>query len=289
MEGLAAYYSNRLNGRRATSGQVFDQNALARAIGHHSRRLRQRRADAAERVDARTDRNAYPRDERHSACQWILRNLRLPAGGLISGAFYALAPVWMQSQGVGYETIGLFMLAAVLGGLAFQTPVGRLSDRLDRRFVLAALAIGFACAAVTLAHLPRSLPMVLSVAALLGGFMSTLYPVCVAHAHDRMPTDRVVEVSSRLILLSGVGSVLGPLVGMSLMARYDIDGVLYMMAAAAIFLALVAAGRSLTAARPPRLARPFAILAPQAASLAHDPVGSTGEDLAHRDAVSGNR
>ena len=27
MEGLAAYYSNRLNGRKTASGQVFDQNA----------------------------------------------------------------------------------------------------------------------------------------------------------------------------------------------------------------------------------------------------------------------
>jgi rare lipoprotein A len=31
MEGLAAYYSNRLNGRRTASGQVFDQNALTAA------------------------------------------------------------------------------------------------------------------------------------------------------------------------------------------------------------------------------------------------------------------
>ena len=31
MEGLAAYYSNRLNGRRTASGQVFNQNALTGA------------------------------------------------------------------------------------------------------------------------------------------------------------------------------------------------------------------------------------------------------------------
>ena len=48
--------------------------------------------------------------------------------------------------------------------------------------------------AVILVHLPRSLPVVLPPAALLGGFMSTLYPVCVSHAHDRMPADRVVRL-----------------------------------------------------------------------------------------------
>jgi hypothetical protein len=87
-----------------------------------------------------------------------------------------------------------------------------------------------------------------------------------------MPADRVVAVSGRLILVSGIGSVLGPLIGTTLMARFDIDGVIYLMAAAALLLAVLAAGRSLTAAAPRHLARTFRILAPQAASLAHDPL-----------------
>ena len=148
--------------------------------------------------------------------------------GLVSSAFYALVPAWMQGENIDRATIALFMLVAVLGGLVFQVPVGRLSDRFDRRIVLAALSLGFAVAAVALVLLPRSLPMVLTAAALLGGFMSTLYPVCVAFAHDRMPADRVVAVSGRLILVSGLGSVIGPLVGTSLMARFDINGVFYL-------------------------------------------------------------
>jgi MFS family permease len=197
--------------------------------------------------------------------------------GLIAGAFYALVPAWMQDEGIQRATIGLFMLVAVLGGLAFQVPVGRLSDRFDRRIVLTVLSFGFASTAVALIHLPRSLAVVLPAAAVLGGFMSTLYPVCVADAHDRLPADRVVAVSSRLILVSGLGSVLGPLIGMSLKARYDIDGVFYLMATAALLLALLAAGRSFTSPSPLHLRRPFKILAPQAAPLAHDPLGSLDE------------
>ena len=64
--------------------------------------------------------------------------------GLVGGAFYALVPAWMQDQGTPRETIALFMLVAVLGGFAFQIPVGRLSDRFDRRIVLAFLSLGFA-------------------------------------------------------------------------------------------------------------------------------------------------
>jgi MFS family permease len=197
--------------------------------------------------------------------------------GLISGAFYALVPAWMQDAGIARTTIALFMLVAVLGGLAFQVPVGWLSDRFDRRLVLAALGLGFAGFAVMLVHLPRSLPVVLPTATLLGGFMSTLYPVCVSHAHDRMPADRVVAVSGRLILLSGLGSVVGPLVGTGLMAHFNIDGVFYFMAAAALLLAALAASRSLTTTAPQHLERSFDILAPQAASLAHNPLEASDE------------
>ena len=55
--------------------------------------------------------------------------------GLISSAFYALVPAWMQDAGTARETIALFMLVAVLGGLAFQVPVGRLSDHFRSREV----------------------------------------------------------------------------------------------------------------------------------------------------------
>ena len=47
-----------------------------------------------------------------------------------------------------------------------------------------------------------------------------------------------MPVSGRLILLSGLGSVLGPLIGMGLMARFGIDGVFYLMSAAALLVGL---------------------------------------------------
>jgi hypothetical protein len=53
--------------------------------------------------------------------------------------------------------------------------------------------------------------------------------------------------------------------------------VFYFMAAAAILLALVAAGLRMTTAPALRLPRPFKVLAPQAASLASDPLGFSDE------------
>jgi MFS family permease len=112
------------------------------------------------------------------------------ANGFVSGSFYALVPAWLEGRGVERPTIALLMLAAVLGGLAFQMPVGRLSDRLDRRLVLAGIAAGLAGAAIALVLLPRQLPVALPAIALLGGFLSTIYPVCVAHAPPSAPRFR---------------------------------------------------------------------------------------------------
>jgi MFS family permease len=175
--------------------------------------------------------------------------------GLVSAAFYALVPAWMLDEGIERDTIAIFMLVAVLGGLAFQVPVGRLSDRFDRPIVLAVLSLGFAVAAIALVNLPHSRLVVFPVAALLGGFMSTPYPVCVADAHDHMPADRIVAVSGQLILVSGLGSIIGPLIGTSAMAHFSIDGLPYFVAATALLLALVAAARRLSGAPPIHQAR----------------------------------
>lgn len=201
--------------------------------------------------------------------------------GMISSSFYALVPAWMLSEQIPQETIALFMLVAVLGGLALQVPVGRLSDRSDRRVVLIGLALGFSAAAILLVLLPQRLAVVLPVAALLGGFMSTLYPVCVAHALDRMPADRVVAVSGRLILVSGFGSALGPMVGAGVMARLDIDGLLYFMAAATALLAAVVGLRIRAKAPPVHVERPFEIIDPTTAPISQEPEATDEDGTPH--------
>jgi hypothetical protein len=74
--------------------------------------------------------------------------------------------------------------------------------------------------------------------------------------------------------VSGLASVIGPLIGTSLMARFGINGLLYFMAASTLFLSLIAGGGSLIKAAPHRLRRTFEILAPQAVLLAHDSLSS---------------
>jgi len=189
--------------------------------------------------------------------------------GCLSGAFYALVPAWMRGEGIDQSAIAMFMFTTVMGGLMFQVPVGLLSDRLDRRLVLVLLSLGFAMVAVVIINLPHYRWIIFMAALLFGGFMSTIYPVGVAHSHDLMPKEQIVAVSGRLILLHGTGVSLGSLIGSVLMRSYDIDGVFYFMAAIAAVLVIVASYRCIKVKEIPHEPRPFDVLSPQAASLSH--------------------
>jgi MFS family permease len=189
------------------------------------------------------------------------------AGGLISGSFYALVPVYAQSNGRSVLEISSYMALAITGGLLMQVPVGRLSDAFDRRLVAGVVAFAFAGLALAIAP-TRTTPWFPAVWLLLGGFMSVIYPVCVAHANDRMPAERAVSVSGRLILVSGIGSALGPLLGAATMSAFGIRGLFHYMAAVAALFALFALARAL-GVRAPRFKqrRPFLLLP---AIFAHD-------------------
>ena len=83
------------------------------------------------------------------------------------------------------------MALAIFGGLTLQIPVAQLSDRFDRRLVAGFVALAFAGLAL-IVPVARSHWFINSWL-LLGRFMSVIYPVCVAHANDRMPAERATQ------------------------------------------------------------------------------------------------
>ena len=173
--------------------------------------------------------------------------------------------------------ISSYMALAITGGLLMQIPIGKLSDSFDRRLVAGVVA--FAFAGLALAIVPaRITPWFPAVWLLLGGFMSVIYPVCVAHANDRMPAERAVSVSGRLILISGTGSALGPLLGASAMETLGIGGLFQCMAVIAGLFAIFALTRTLGVSPPAaKRRRPFlllpAIFSHDLAAAAKEPTG----------------
>ncbi len=143
------------------------------------------------------------------------------ATGMASSALFGIGPVYAESSGLSVSQISFFMTAILLGCIVLQWPIGGLSDKLDRRLVIAIVA--FLATAAALAAVPvsqMSTWTLLALMAAFGGLSIPLYSLCIAHANDYLEPEQMVAASSGLVLASGVGAVLGPItasVSMALM------------------------------------------------------------------------
>jgi MFS family permease len=156
-------------------------------------------------------------------------------GGTVTGSFWTLGPVYASAIGFSPGDVGLFMIAAILGGAALQFPIGRLSDRLDRRRVILVLALAGAIASVLLGlHGEGDAALVL--AFFFGATVMPLYALCMAHANDIVTEDRFVETASGILMMNSLGSVLGPTIAAPLMAWLG-PGAIFHFAGTSLFLA----------------------------------------------------
>lgn len=172
------------------------------------------------------------------------------ASGLVMGAFWGMAPVYAASRGLDRASIGVAMGVTVCGGAALQWPIGRLSDRGDRRLAIAAVCALAALVALAVKMLQTKEPaLLLGLCALYGGLAFSLYPLCVAYLLDRLPPESLLGGCSTLLFLTGVGATLGPALSGQLMHWLGPSVFPVILAATLATMAVVAAGRRLLRAR----------------------------------------
>ncbi|RLP26127.1 MFS transporter [Mesorhizobium sp. YM1C-6-2] len=138
--------------------------------------------------------------------------------GVANGAWGTLGAVYGARIGISTAEIALMMSLVVVAGAALQMPVGRLSDKTDRRYVLIGASLASAIVGVLIfVATPRSGAFVLTMTAAYGAFAYTLYSLAVAHANDHANAEDFVKVSGGLLLLYGFGTMIGPVIGAALM------------------------------------------------------------------------
>ena len=133
--------------------------------------------------------------------------------GVMLGAFYALGAVYVRRLGMDLSETAWFMSVVILGGVALQWPLGRLSDRFDRRRVIVVAFAGTFVTCIALSLMTGPGLALLLLGALFGGLSFALYPLCVAHTNDHLDPDQRVAASGGLVLLYSVGAVAGPMAG----------------------------------------------------------------------------
>lgn len=134
------------------------------------------------------------------------------SAGLMNSAFYSMGPVFCHQVGLTVTQLSMVMTVTIFGGLLLQWPVGTLSDRFDRTFVLSfiGMVIALLCVSIIVTA-EKSFWGFLLAMTVFGGLIFTVYPVAVARAHDVFDVKEIVPASSVLLLCYGIGATAGPI------------------------------------------------------------------------------
>ncbi len=201
--------------------------------------------------------------------------------GILSGSFQSFAPVFGVEQGMSSANIANMMVLVMFGALVFQYPLGKLSDMIDRRYVMVGLSlagtiVGFLISGYSVNGANPQLAF-FGLMVLLGGFVYPLYGLVNAHANDHAQPEDFVKIPSSLLILYGIGNMIGPLVTGPAMEVLG-TGALFQIIGASHFLLAIHMTYRITRRVAPDddqtmdyQITPVAALAPTAESYALDP------------------
>ena len=144
--------------------------------------------------------------------------------GATNGSFWALAPVYGLGLGLSSGHVATFITAVIVGTAMALYPVGKLSDRMDRRIVLIAFSSAGALAELLLAN-ATGFPFVVlaGLGVAVGATTMVLYMLAVSHANDRAGPEHAVTVSSGMLFIYCTGAILAPILTSSLMTRFGVQ------------------------------------------------------------------
>jgi MFS family permease len=150
--------------------------------------------------------------------------LKIPPAALAGAIVAGIANTGIMSQlplyakelepGAGASAATTLSIAAWMGGTVTQWPAGLLSDRIDRRFVVAGLSLMalVACIALFMTAGRVSFSVTVMLAAVWGGGALSFYSVSASHATDRSEPGQIASVMSGMLFVWAAGSVAGPII-----------------------------------------------------------------------------
>jgi MFS family permease len=190
--------------------------------------------------------------------------------GIIAGGWNYLAPVYGGAIGLSTFQVATMLASAMIGGAVFQYPLGRASDRVDRRYVMSfagLVGLAISLAMITFQHEPPA--VIFGLMFLFGSVLYPIYSLNVAHANDFASPNEFVKVSSGLLIVYGIGSMAGPQIAGRMMDGFGPRGFFTTMAIAYSAYAAYSFWRSLR--RPPVAPEERSDFKAQAAAVPHTP------------------
>ncbi len=168
------------------------------------------------------------------------------AAGLMTAPFHGIGPVYAREVGLSVDQTSIFMAVTIFSGLLLQIPVGYLSDKFGRQYLIGAMAlITAAMGVMVVVSASAGFYQLLIFSSLWGASAFTIYSLCAAHTNDRAQPGQTMEVAAGLLLAFGIGAIVGPILASTLMERYHPNMLFMYSVIIAAVLTLVAFWRVL--------------------------------------------
>ena len=184
-------------------------------------------------------------------------------GGVFAAQF-GMAAVYGGEVGLSLPQISMFVASFYLGALLLQYPLGWISDRMDRRLLIAFVAAGAGIGACVAMVYGMQFEILLASAFVIGGTSNPLYSLLVAYTNDFLEPDDMAAASGGLVFINGVGAIMGPLITGWVMQVSGPQG--YFLIIAVLMLALAAYAAYRMTQRPPVAAEDTTTYTPVMAS-----------------------
>ena len=151
--------------------------------------------------------------------------------GMVYSALFGLMGVFGAKIGLSIFQISILVFVNMFVGAIFQYPVGKISDKYDRRTILLSLNL-IAIASLAFIYLLGSLSfnLLLVFIGIHSAVSLPYYAVVISHMNDFLEKDEIVSGSSTLTLVNALGMVMGPMLASGFMAYFGAYGYfLYMI------------------------------------------------------------
>ncbi|HYW75665.1 MAG TPA: MFS transporter, partial [Gammaproteobacteria bacterium] len=171
--------------------------------------------------------------------------------GMVTGSFWGMGAAFATRIGLSPVGVGAFVASVIGGGVIAQLPLGRLSNRMGRRPVLIGAALSGAAFALLMSmsiHGPVWLLLLFAFG--FGAASLCLYALAVAHMNDLLDPEEVLAATQGLLLASGGGAALGPLIAGIMFDVVGARGLPYYQAAVLVLLAVIGILRSFQKVAP---------------------------------------
>ena len=161
----------------------------------------------------------------------------LLTGGVFAAQF-GMAAVYGAEAGLSVGQISAFVASFYVAAMLAQYPLGWLSDRMDRRRLIAGVSLVTAFGAELGMLAGDSFVLLLTAAFLVGGTSNPLYSLLIAYTNDFLQHDDMAAAAGGMVFINGLGAIAGPLMVGWMMGVMGPEG--YFLYIAVLMAALVA-------------------------------------------------